>query len=188
MFRYQYILPKFPCTTRDDEPCDPVQKIQSQDLAVGNSLHYENLIINPSILVPPGPAVQEEEKDASLTRTNFEDDEDDVGGVVGTTCKDESTSPSPTSTSNSISDVKRHFKLLVRRFLKDEGNPLVLTEGDSWLDVVANISWEAAELIKPEPSEGKEMDPWSYIKVKCVASGTPTERYCHFFSFSIILF
>lgn len=152
-----------------------------------------NLSINPLILVPPEPAVREEEKDISLTSTNLEDDEDDFGGAIGTKWEDESPSPSPTSNSSPISCGGREvammeamngqFKLLVKRFLEVEGIPLISTEGDSWLDVVANISWEAAELIKPEPSEGKEMDPWSYIKVKCVASGTPTQRYCHFFPF-----
>jgi 1-phosphatidylinositol-3-phosphate 5-kinase len=152
-----------------------------------------NLSINLSIFVPPEPVVREEEKYISLTSTNLEDDEDDFGGAIGTKWEDESPSPSPTSNSNPISDGERHlammeamngqFKLLVRRFLEVEGIPLISTEGDSWLDVVANISWEAAELIKPEPGEGKEMDPWSYIKVKCVASGTPTQRYCHLFRF-----
>jgi 1-phosphatidylinositol-3-phosphate 5-kinase len=187
---------------------------------VGNGLHYENgerskhicigevsdgtsgrisppiisnLSINPLILVPPEPAVIEEETNIFLTSTNLDDDEDDFSRAIGTKWDDESPSPSPTSNSNPISDAERHvammeamngqFKLLVRRFLEVEGIPLISTEGDSWLDVVANISWEAAELIKPEPSEGKEMDPWSYIKVKCVASGTPTQRYCHFFPF-----
>ncbi|KAF3336726.1 putative 1-phosphatidylinositol-3-phosphate 5-kinase FAB1D isoform X1 [Carex littledalei] len=191
----------------------PVRDEEPHDLAIRNSLHYENgtngtehirigeepggfsgrisppiisnISINPSILVPPDPAVREEEKGISLTSMNLEEDEDDFGGEIGTKWEDESPSPSPTSNSNPISDGERQvamkeamngqFKLLVRRFLEVEGIPLISNEGDSWLDVVANISWEAAELIRPEPSEGKEMDPWSYVKVKCVASGTPNQ-------------
>ncbi|KAJ3687908.1 hypothetical protein LUZ61_017072 [Rhynchospora tenuis] len=139
-----------------------------------------NISINPAILIPPEPAVKEE-KEFSLTSTNLEEDDDDFGAAIGTKWEDESPSPSPTGNSNPSSDGERQvammeamngqFKLLVRRFLEVEGIP-ISTEGDCWLDVVANISWEAAQLIKPEAGEGKEMDPWSYVKVKCVASGT----------------
>ena len=108
-----------------------------------------NISINLLILVPPDPAVREEEKDISLTSMNLEEDEDDFGGEIGTKWEDESPSPSPTSNSNPISDGERQvamkeamngqFKLLVRRFLEVEGIPLIANEGNSWLDVVANI-------------------------------------------------
>lgn len=60
------------------------------------------------------------------------------------------------------------FKILVSRFLASEN----IDHGDLWLDIVASLSWEAASLIKPEANEGRAMDPGSYVKVKCVASGT----------------
>ncbi|XP_078163103.1 1-phosphatidylinositol-3-phosphate 5-kinase FAB1A-like isoform X2 [Carex rostrata] len=146
----------------------PVRDEETHDLAVRNSLRYENgtehihigeepggtsgrtsppivsnVSINPSILVPPDPAVREEkfgERQVAMMEA-----------------------------------INGQFKLLMRRFLEVEGIQLISSEGDSWLDVVTNISWEAAELIRPEPSEGKEMDPLSYVKVKCVASGTPRQ-------------
>uniref|UniRef100_A0A453DLQ6 1-phosphatidylinositol-3-phosphate 5-kinase n=1 Tax=Aegilops tauschii subsp. strangulata TaxID=200361 RepID=A0A453DLQ6_AEGTS len=48
--------------------------------------------------------------------------------------------------------------------------------GESWLDIVTALSWEAALLIKPDGKAGNEMDPGSYIKVKRIASGT--RRQC----------
>jgi 1-phosphatidylinositol-3-phosphate 5-kinase len=69
------------------------------------------------------------------------------------------------------------LKILVSRFLASAGIPSSNEEGsDSWLEIVTSLSWEAALLIKPDGSMGKEMDPGSYIKVKCVASGTRRQR------------
>jgi 1-phosphatidylinositol-3-phosphate 5-kinase len=69
------------------------------------------------------------------------------------------------------------LKILVSRFLASAGIPSSNEEGsDSWLEIVTSLSWEAALLIKPDGSMGKEMDPVSYIKVKCVASGTRRQR------------
>ncbi|ONK58011.1 uncharacterized protein A4U43_C09F6920 [Asparagus officinalis] len=68
------------------------------------------------------------------------------------------------------------FKILVSRFLASED--ISFSEGgngDKWLDIVASLSWEAALLIKPEASKGKAMDPGSYVKVKCVATGARTQ-------------
>ncbi|XP_062227268.1 1-phosphatidylinositol-3-phosphate 5-kinase FAB1A-like [Phragmites australis] len=69
------------------------------------------------------------------------------------------------------------LKILAGRFLESAGISFPEGEGgESWLDIVTSLSWEAALLIKPDSSVGKEMDPGSYIKVKCIASGT--RRQC----------
>ncbi|GJN01223.1 hypothetical protein PR202_ga18470 [Eleusine coracana subsp. coracana] len=73
------------------------------------------------------------------------------------------------------------LKILAARFLASVGISLPQGEGEderssSWLDIVASLSWEAALLIKPDSGVGKDMDPASYIKVKCVPSGT--RRQC----------
>lgn len=65
------------------------------------------------------------------------------------------------------------FKILVSRFLAAEG--LSLSDGGTdknWLDIVASLSWDAALRVKPEANSGNAMDPGSYVKVKCLASGS----------------
>ncbi|TVU16724.1 hypothetical protein EJB05_40301 [Eragrostis curvula] len=69
------------------------------------------------------------------------------------------------------------LRILAARFLASAGISFPLHDDDSsWLDIVTSLSWEAALLIKPDGAVGEEMDPGSYIKVKCVASGT--RRQC----------
>ena len=72
------------------------------------------------------------------------------------------------------------LKILVSRFLASAGIASSNEEGsDSWLDIVTSLSWEAALVIKPDvgTAVGNQMDPSSYIKVKCLASGTPRQWY-----------
>ncbi|CAO2168135.1 unnamed protein product [Urochloa humidicola] len=64
------------------------------------------------------------------------------------------------------------LKMLAARFLESAGIPA----DTCWLDVVTSLSWEAALLIRPDATAGNEMDPSSYVKVKCLASGT--RRQC----------
>ncbi|CAN6459146.1 unnamed protein product [Victoria cruziana] len=68
-----------------------------------------------------------------------------------------------------------HFRALVGQLLMSEDIPLNGSSGESWLDIVTTLSWEAAVLVKPEANEGKEMDPGCYVKVKCLASGLPSQ-------------
>lgn len=69
------------------------------------------------------------------------------------------------------------FKILVSRFLASEGlSSMDEGHGLGWLDVVTSLSWEAALLIKPDAKEGRAMDPGSYVKVKCVATGARNQR------------
>lgn len=65
------------------------------------------------------------------------------------------------------------FKILVSRFLAAEG--FSVSDGDTdknWLDIVASLSWDAAQLVKPDANSGNAMDPGLYVKVKCIASGS----------------
>uniref|UniRef100_A0A0D9WBK8 1-phosphatidylinositol-3-phosphate 5-kinase n=1 Tax=Leersia perrieri TaxID=77586 RepID=A0A0D9WBK8_9ORYZ len=64
------------------------------------------------------------------------------------------------------------LNLLASRFLSSAG--VDLTE---WLEVVTALSWEAALLIQPHAcTAGNDMDPATYVKLKCVASGS--RRQC----------
>ncbi|XP_078447096.1 uncharacterized protein LOC144715992 isoform X7 [Wolffia australiana] len=70
--------------------------------------------------------------------------------------------------------MKCRFKFLVSQFLAAEEVPTVEESGDSWLEVVSALSWEASQLIRPNLNDGNAMDPGLYIKVKCVACGSPS--------------
>lgn len=78
------------------------------------------------------------------------------------------------------------LRMLAARFLESAGIGIDTTTNSCWLDIVTSLSWEAALVIKPDvgTAVGNQMDPSSYIKVKCLASGTPRQWYA---SISIII-
>ncbi|KAJ1266793.1 hypothetical protein BS78_07G005600 [Paspalum vaginatum] len=136
-----------------------------------------------TIWIPPEAADKEDEAQSLGTSIAYDDDDDDYGDGIKW---GQSSFPSPgkqhdMSTSNHREEREKamleamngQLKILVSRFLASAGISSSQGEGgDSWLDIITSLSWEAALLIKPDGSVGKEMDPGSYIKVKCVASGT----------------
>ncbi|XP_011075701.1 putative 1-phosphatidylinositol-3-phosphate 5-kinase FAB1C isoform X1 [Sesamum indicum] len=72
--------------------------------------------------------------------------------------------------------IQGHFRALVSQLLQGQGirGTKDNCAGD-WLDIVAAIAWQAAKFIKPDTSKGGSMDPCEYLKVKCVASGSPSQ-------------
>lgn len=68
------------------------------------------------------------------------------------------------------------FKAIVSHFLKTAGVVSLGKGGESWVDIVTSLSWEAASLLKPDAIDGKAMDLDGYVKVKCVAAGSRSER------------
>lgn len=125
-----------------------------------------------------------------------EDQEDDVIGSVGNydddddECGDSGAWAKPASLSyfgeegngsyrfkeekdKAMNDVKNgKFKALVIQLVKSMG----VDSGEDWVDVVTNLSWEAADFVKPDAHEGKAMDPDGYVKIKCIATGSRTQR------------
>lgn len=113
------------------------------------------------------------------------DDEDDEVGDSGVTF-------SPTANIDTIfsakekqchddkgpwrSVVQGHFRALVSQLLQAKG---IITEkencGEDWLEIVTSIAWQAAKFLKPDTSRGGSMDPCDYLKIKCVASGSPCQ-------------
>ncbi|KAL1806966.1 hypothetical protein ACET3Z_030034 [Daucus carota] len=136
---------------------------------------------NGLIWFPP-PAVDEnDEKEDNFFA--YEDDEDDIG---------ESTAMfSSADIDNMLSEkdkdndgqkdslravVQGHFRALVLQLLLGEGIQVSKENNeDNWLDVVTEISWQAANFVRPDTSRGGSMDPVDYVKVKCIASGNPSE-------------
>ncbi|XP_019055743.1 PREDICTED: putative 1-phosphatidylinositol-3-phosphate 5-kinase FAB1D [Nelumbo nucifera] len=64
------------------------------------------------------------------------------------------------------------FKVLVSQLLMLKGIFLSEETGESWVDIVTSLSWEAALIVKPDAFEGKTMDLEGYFKVKCIATGS----------------
>jgi 1-phosphatidylinositol-3-phosphate 5-kinase len=64
-----------------------------------------------------------------------------------------------------------HFRALVSQLLQGHGADLM----DGWSDIVSSLAWQAATFVRPDTSKGGSMDPTSYVKVKCVASGNPNQ-------------
>ncbi|KAK6146796.1 hypothetical protein DH2020_020665 [Rehmannia glutinosa] len=72
--------------------------------------------------------------------------------------------------------VQGHFRALVSQLLQGQG--IISSEencAEDWLNIITAIAWQAANFIKPDTSKGGSMDPCDYLKVKCVASGSPSE-------------
>ena len=73
--------------------------------------------------------------------------------------------------------VEGHFRALVAQLLQVENLPIGVDDDKAgWLDIITNLSWEAAGHLKPDTSNGGGMDPGGYVKVKCLACGRRTER------------
>ncbi|CAL5205448.1 unnamed protein product [Lathyrus oleraceus] len=133
----------------------------SDDLSIRNGiensqrpLDFEN---NEPIWYPPPP----EDKDADAESNFFAyDDEDDDIGDSGALFSSNS------SLSNMFPAKEKH----------NEGIQ-VGKESDSvdWLDIVTTVAWQAANFVRPDTSKGGSMDPGNYVKVKCVASGSPND-------------
>ncbi|CAO2210439.1 unnamed protein product [Urochloa humidicola] len=133
-------------------------------------------LLNDTIWIPPEAADKEDEAES------FDDDDDYNDGIKW----GHSSFPSPGKEHDASPNNPREerekamleamngqLKILVSRFLASAGISSSKGEGsDSWLEIVTSLSWEAALLIKPDGTMGKDMDPGSYIKVKCIASGT----------------
>lgn len=67
--------------------------------------------------------------------------------------------------------VQGHFRALVSQLLQSDD-----VAADDWLDIITSLAWQAASFVKPDTSRGGSMDPGDYVKIKCIASGSPNER------------
>ncbi|PKA51728.1 Putative 1-phosphatidylinositol-3-phosphate 5-kinase FAB1D [Apostasia shenzhenica] len=147
-----------------------------------NALLCTSVEADPLFWMPPEAEVKENAADSVA----YDDDDDD--------CNDGMRWGQPSSLT-SIDDEHAHnqshkeqrqkvmmevmngqFKILVSRFLASEGIGLAGDDVEKeWINIVTSLSWEAALLVKPDAGEGRSMDPGSYVKVKCVASGSRSQ-------------
>lgn len=162
-----------------DENEAPSSLYVSEDVDA-EPVDFEN---NGLLWLPPEPQDEEDEQEALL----FDDDDDD-GNTMGEwgylrssssfgsgeyRCKDRSSEEQNNVMKNVVDG---HFRALVSQLLQVENLPVEDNEKNSWLEIVTSLSWEAATLLKPDMSKGGGMDPAGYVKVKCIACGSRTDR------------
>ncbi|XP_049392810.1 putative 1-phosphatidylinositol-3-phosphate 5-kinase FAB1C [Solanum stenotomum] len=173
-----YVLKRFEKGTKDPE---------TADASVENLSVYHNQLekqqkpfdLRNSDLIWFPPPLDEDDEDENNFFTY--DDEDDEIGESATIF---SSSASLTTMDKEHVDhkepmkaaVQGHFRALVLQLLQGEGVESGKESGsDDWVDIVTSLAWQAANFVKPDTSEGSSMDPGYYVKVKCVASGSPRE-------------
>uniref|UniRef100_A0A3B6JIJ4 Phosphatidylinositol 3-phosphate 5-kinase type III n=3 Tax=Triticinae TaxID=1648030 RepID=A0A3B6JIJ4_WHEAT len=177
-----------PVTKVEDEPeldnssdCGAASSIYALETADTNSVDFEK---NDYFWIPPEPEDKEDELETDL----FDDDDDDDEPVSdGGRCYLQSSSSFGSgefrSRDRSTEEHKKvmknvvdgHFRALISQLLQVEN--ITLEEGDDmgWLEIVTSVSWEAANFLRPDTSQGGGMDPGGYVKVKCLASGHRSE-------------
>ncbi|KAF8021288.1 hypothetical protein BT93_G1654 [Corymbia citriodora subsp. variegata] len=158
---------------------DDLSIFRSQYETSPKPLDFEN---NHRIWFPPPPNDEDDEVEGNF----FEyDDEDDNVGDTGAIFSSSSNLSSKFSTKERQHEgnkeplravVQAHFRALVSQLVHGEGIKMGGEDRfEEWIDVVANISWQAANFVKPDTSRGGSMDPCKYVKVKCIATGSPSE-------------
>lgn len=168
-------------SSRYDGSFDPEQAILEK--SAEGIWDSGNLETNGLIWIPPPPdAAADEEENGYFVY----DDEDDEVGASGAMFSSNSSLDSSLlakdrqhveSKEPMRAVVQGHFRALVMQLLRGQG--IVSTNescSEDWQDIIAAIAWQTANYIKPDTDRGGSMDPCDYVKVKCVASGSPSER------------
>ncbi|XP_015578964.3 putative 1-phosphatidylinositol-3-phosphate 5-kinase FAB1C [Ricinus communis] len=166
--------PEIPDDYSDDVSMSPNQYYKSQKL-----LDFES---NGSIWFPPPPEVENDEMESNFF--TYDDDDDDIGDSGAFFSYTSSLSgmfPSKDKHNEGNKEPLRavihgHFRALVSQLLQGENIKICKEDGgEDWLDIITAIAWQAASFVKPDTSRGGSMDPGDYVKVKCIASGTPSD-------------
>ncbi|XP_024990908.1 putative 1-phosphatidylinositol-3-phosphate 5-kinase FAB1C [Cynara cardunculus var. scolymus] len=126
---------------------------------------------NDHIWFPP-PA-DDENEDADSNFFSYADDDDEMGDSSAVFSSSGSLMSLKTNEEHQEpfrTVVQGHFRALVSQLLQSEFNST-----EEWLDIITSLAWQAANFVKPDTSRGGSMDPGDYVKIKCVASGSPTE-------------
>lgn len=156
--------------------------VSSIDEEIGrSSCHCE---MDDQYWLPPEPEDYVDDIEGSVS--NYDDDDDECGDGISwgkpsslSIFGDERTGTDKfkEETQKAMEEVMNgKFKGLVDQLLKSVGVFSSGEDGNSWVDIVTSLSWEAATFVKPDAAEGKPMDPDGYVKFKCIASGFPRQR------------
>ncbi|KAG5532212.1 hypothetical protein RHGRI_026739 [Rhododendron griersonianum] len=162
-----------------DDCGDDLSIFRDQCEKLQKPLDFES---NGLIWFPPPP--EDEDDDAENNFFTYEDDEDEIGdsGVMFSSSSSlASTFPAKEKQNEGHKEplravVQGHFRALVSQLLQGEGVKVGKENSrEDWLDIVTAIAWQAANFVRPDTSRGGSMDPGDYVKVKCIASGSPSE-------------
>ncbi|XVE85393.1 hypothetical protein DITRI_Ditri17bG0087500 [Diplodiscus trichospermus] len=158
----------------DDMSIFPNQYAKSQ-----KPLDFEN---NGLIWYPPPPEDENDEAESNFFAYDDEDDDiGDSGAMFSSSSSFSSMFPAREKQNEGNKEplravIRGHFRALVSQLLLGEGiNVGKEDNAGDWLDIITSIAWQAANFVKPDTSRGGSMDPGDYVKVKCIASGTPSE-------------
>lgn len=111
--------------------------------------------------------------DEEISFFSYDDDDDEIGPTGAVFSSSDTLQNGPNSEHKKPLEtvVQGHFRALVSQLLQSE-----FMEADEWLDIITSLAWQAANFVKPDTSRGGSMDPGDYVKIKCIASGSPHER------------
>ncbi|KDP38042.1 hypothetical protein JCGZ_04685 [Jatropha curcas] len=162
-----------------DDYSDDVSLLHNQFDKSQKPLDFES---NGSIWFPPHPEDENDEADSNFFA--YDDDDDDIGdsgALFSSTSSLFSMLPAKEKHNEGNKEplravIQGHFRALVSQLLQGEGIKVRKEDGgEDWLDIVTTIAWQAAKFVKPDTSRGGSMDPVDYVKVKCIASGSPSD-------------
>ncbi|XP_058087843.1 1-phosphatidylinositol-3-phosphate 5-kinase FAB1B-like isoform X2 [Magnolia sinica] len=157
----------------DEFSSKTVENVEKESIELSPPLDIETDL---RIWIPPPPEDKDDDIESSVADTDDDDNEYNVGMEWGW--------PSSLSSSYRFREERKkamvevmngRFRALVRQLLAWASVSLSEEAGENWLDILTSLSWEAAILVKPEATDGKPMDPGSYVKVKCIESGSRSQ-------------
>ncbi|KAL6862448.1 hypothetical protein ACP4OV_016789 [Aristida adscensionis] len=169
-------------TVRSDGALEQINGSVTDRTGEGNITQYP-VDFGAKIWYPPPP---EDEGDDIESRLFGFDDEDDEVGDSSRLLVPSSISANKVTGVDEVTNIAQkeclrnavlgHFRALVAQLLKAEDITLGNDDGrKNWLDIVSSLAWQAASYIRPDTKKGGSMDPTNYVKVKCIASGDPSD-------------
>lgn len=139
--------------------------------------------MDAQIWIPP--EAEDEDYDVEGSVINYDDDDEEFeDGTKWAKASSFGSSGGEGSGSNRFREEKEKamdevmngkFKSLVAQLLSSMGVSFSGENRENWVDIVTSLSWESASFVKPDATQGKPMDPDGYVKIKCVATGYPSQ-------------
>ena len=134
---------------------------------------------------PPEPEDPQDHVEGGMGYNDDDDDDDEFDdSTEWNTSSSFSRSVNEASVSYRIKEQKQRamqqimngkFKVFIGHLLKFVGVASSGEDSENWVDIVSSLSWEAATFLKPVVN-GKAVDPEAHVKVKCIATGTRSQR------------
>lgn len=173
--------------TDEENECDSSYECNASpsiyDIANADAepVDFEN---NGLLWLPPDPEDEDEGEHLTIDDDDEEEDNDPAGEWRDTNSLKSFNSGECHTREQSSEEHKKtvknvvdgHFRALIAQLLHVENLPVGEDVKVNWLDIVTSLSWEAANFLKPDTSNGARMDPGGYVKVKCLAYGHRNER------------